>query len=225
MYLDLKKGSIKKRILKIILVICLTIAIVPIYVKYNSRNCIFTNIQNVRKSEFAIVLGAAIKENNQPGNYLKNRLDDVIKLFNAQKIKKILISGDNGENKHDEISVMNNYLIANGIPQDKIFGDYAGFDTYSTMERADKIFGIKNAIIISQGFHLPRALYIAKQKGINAIGYSTKQSLGKRRYFIREYFATIKSFFDCLINRKSKYYGKVVETNKGSNINLNQLNK
>jgi len=174
----------------------------------------------VENKEFAIVLGAAIKNNNQPGNYLKYRLDDVLDLFKAGKIEKILVSGDNGEVTHDEISVMNNYLIENGIPQNKIYGDYAGFDTYSTMERAQKVFGIENAIIVSQGFHLPRALYIARQKGIDAAGYATRQSLGKRQYFLREYAATIKSFYDCVINRKAKYYGNKVNKNGNSNIKI-----
>jgi SanA protein len=118
---------------------------------------------------------------------------------------------------------MNNYLVGNGVPQDIIFGDYAGFDTYSTMERADKVFNIKSAIIVSQGFHLPRAIYIAREKGIDATGYATKQSFGKRRYFLREYFATIKSFFDCIINRKSKYYGDKINTDGKTNINMEQL--
>jgi SanA protein len=115
---------------------------------------------------------------------------------------------------------MNNYLLQNGIPQSNIFGDYAGFDTYSSMERADKIFDIKNAIIVSQGFHLPRSIYIAQQKGIASTGFATKHALGKRRYFLREYFATIKSFFDCLIQRKSKYYGNKESTEGSSNIKI-----
>ncbi len=193
------------------------------YVKYKARHKIFTNLRNVPNAEFAIVLGAAIKNNKQPGSYLKYRLDDVISLFKAGKIEKILISGDNGENAHDEISVMNNYLVLNEIPQNRIYGDYAGFDTYSTMERAEKIFDIDNAIIVSQGFHLPRAIFISRKKGIEANGYATKPSYGNRRYFLREYFATIKSYFDCVINRKSKYYGRKVDTNLGSNIELNQL--
>jgi SanA protein len=217
------KGFTRKRIL-IFVGLCLLILLsLHFYVKYKARHKIFSNVENVTDKDFAIVLGAAIKNNNQPGNYLKYRLDDAITLYQSGRVKKILISGDNGEDAHDEISVMNNYLVKNGVPQDIIFGDYAGFDTYSTMERAEKIFGIENAIIVSQGFHLPRAVYIAREKGIDAIGYSTRQSFGKRRYFLREYFATIKSFFDCAINRKSKYYGKKENTDGKSNIKIEQL--
>jgi SanA protein len=201
----------------------LIILSIPFYVKYKARHKIFANVENVTEKDFAIVLGAAIRNNNQPGNYLKYRLDDAITLYQSGRIKKILISGDNGEDAHDEISVMNNYLVKNGVPQDIIFGDYAGFDTYSTMERADKVFDIKNAIIVSQSFHLPRAIYIARAKGIDATGYATRQSFGKRRYFAREYFATIKSFLDCAINRKSKYYGNKENTDGKSNIKIEQL--
>lgn len=213
----------KKRSLIIVGLSLLLLLSIPFFVKYKARHLVFANIENVKNKDFAIVLGAAIKNNHQPGNYLKYRLEDVLALHRTGKIKKILISGDNGEDDYDEISVMNNYLVENGVPQDIIFGDYAGFDTYSTMERADKIFDIKSAIIVSQGFHLPRAIYIAREKGIDATGYATKQSFGKRRYFIREHFATIKSFFDCIINRKSKYYGNKENTDYKSNIKIEQL--
>ncbi len=213
----------KKRIILFFGLCLLLLLSIPFYVKLKARNKIFANIENINDKDFAIVLGAATSNNNQPGIYLKYRLDDAINLYKSGRIKKILISGDNGEDAHDEISVMNNYLVANGVPQDIIFGDYAGFDTYSSMERAKKIFDIKNAIIVSQAFHLPRAIYIARQKGIDAIGYSTRQSFGKRRYFLREYFATIKSFFDCAIKRKAKYYGRKEYTGGNSNINIEQL--
>lgn len=198
----------RKRIALFVLFCFLSTLAIPLYVKYKARHSIYANVHNVENAEFAIVLGAAIKRNNQPGGYLKARLDDALTLYNAGKVSKILVTGDNGENAHDEVSVMNNYLVKNGIPQNKIFADNADFDTYSSMERAGKIFGIEHAIIVSQGFHLPRTLYIARQKGMDATGYAAKQSYGKRKYFVREYFATIKSFFDCLRKRKSKYYGK-----------------
>lgn len=213
----------KKKSIIIVGLCLLPLLSIPFYVKYKARHKIFSNVENLKNKEFAIVLGAAIKDNNEPGNYLKYRLDDALTLYKSGKIKKILISGDNGRDAHDEISVMNNYLVKNGAPQDIIFGDYAGFDTYSSIERADKVFEIKNAIIVSQGFHLQRSLYIASKKGIDAIGYAKILSLGNRRYFLREYFATIKSYFDCLINRKAKYYGKKENTDGKSNIKIEKL--
>lgn len=113
---------------------------------------------------------------------------------------------------------MNNYLIAKEIPQDSIFADYAGFDTYSSMERAVKIFQIKEAIIVSQYYHLPRTLYIANQKGIRALGYTSDKKHGRRIFKLREWFATIKAIIDCKINRKAKFYGKIINTEGKSNI-------
>jgi SanA protein len=212
-----------KRILIFVFICFTTILSIPLYVKHKARHNIFANVKNVSNAEFAIVLGAGIMRNGTPGTYLQKRLDDALILYSNKKVEKILLTGDNGSVSHDEISVMNNYLTINGIPQDKIFADYAGFDTYSSMERADKIFEISDAIIVSQYYHLPRTLYIARNKGINATGFVTNSQYGRRAYKFREWFATVKSVFDCLINRKSKFYGKKVNTNGKSNVLLKQL--
>lgn len=219
----LKKYRLLKRVIVLTTLLALLMLSTPIYVKYLSRHKVFTNLQNVEAKDFAIVLGAGIKNNGTPGTYLRKRLDDALILYSTKKVKKILLTGDNGNVSHDEISVMNNYLTINGIPQDKIFADYAGFDTYSSMERADKIFDISDAIIVSQYYHLPRSIYIARNKGINAIGFVTNSQYGRRVYKVREWFATVKSVFDCFINRKSKFYGKKVNTNGKSNVELKQL--
>lgn len=213
----------KKRILIFVFLCFTTILSIPLYIKYKARHNIFANVKNVSNAEFAIVLGAGIRSNGTPGTYLQKRLDDALILYFNKKIEKILLTGDNGSVSHDEISVMNNYLTINGIPQDIIFADYAGFDTYSSMERADKIFDISDAIIVSQYYHLPRTIYIARNKGINAIGFVTNSQYGRRAYKVREWFATVKSVFDCFINRKPKFYGKKVNTNGKSNVELKQL--
>jgi SanA protein len=223
-----KNISVKKKykFIKWVLVLLLPVvfvASIPFYVKYKVRYKIYVNVENVEAKEFAIVLGAGIKKNGTPGSYLSQRLNAVLKLYEAKKIKKILLTGDNGAAKHDEISVMNNYLIKHGVPQNIIFADYAGFDTYSSMERADKIFGLKEAIIVSQGYHLPRSIYIAQNKGIDALGFTSQSSYGKKRYLMREWAATIKSFFDCIYNRNAKFYGKKVNTSGKSNVVLKQL--
>lgn len=195
-----KKGLFsKKRILRFGGLCLLATLSLPFYVKYTVKHKIFVHINEINHQKFAIVLGAAVKDEHQPSIYLKYRLDDAITLYQFGKIKQILISGNEAKN---EVSVMNDYLVRNGIPQHIIWKDNAGFDTYSTMKRASEEFAIKNAIIVSQGFHLPRSLYIAQKKGLNVSGYATRQNFGKRRYFLREYLATIKAFFDCARDRK-----------------------
>lgn len=217
------KKNWRKRIFSTGLIIAILVLLIPIFVRKQVGGRIFDDIQKVESKEFAIVLGASITRDMRPGYYLQLRLNDAIALYRAGKIKKILLSGDNGDDAHDEISAMNNYLVAQGVPQNIIFGDYAGFDTYSTMERAAKIFDLKQAIVVSQGFHLPRALYLAQKKGIDATGFASEPSIAKKRYFLREYFATIKAVFDCFRHRKAKYYGKKVDSNGNSNIVLEQL--
>lgn len=201
-------------------IIAVLILVLPIYVNYTVKDEIYNQSITIPKKEFAIVLGAGVKKNGKPGSFLKQRLDDSVDLYNKGIIKKVLVSGDNGEKSYDEISAMNEYLVNAGIPQNKIFGDYAGFDTYSTMSRASKVFGIKDAVIVTQKFHLNRSVYLAQQKGIKAVGYSSS-SKGQRKYFAREWFATIKSFFDCVISRKPKFLGKKVNTSEVTNIKLN----
>ena len=177
----------------------------------------------VESREFGIILGAGLRKNGTPGSYLRQRLNDGIELYELGKIKKILLSGDNSHHAHDEISAMNNYLVENGVPQEVIFGDYAGFDTYSTMERANKIFGIREAVVVTQGFHLPRSVYIAGQKGIDAVGYASSPKYGLKKNIVREYAATMKAVFDCLRNRPAKFYGKKINTIGPSNIVMEQL--
>jgi len=205
------------KIVVVVVVLVLMILVMPFFVRHSVRTSLYSNVNNVPKKEFAIVLGAGIRKNGTPGNFLKQRLDDAVKLYKDKKVQKILISGDNGKKSYDEISVMNGYLIEKGIEQDVIFGDYAGFDTYSTMARAKNIFDIKNAVIVTQKFHLSRSVYLAQQKGINAVGFSSSAT-GKKRYFLREWFASIKAYADCLVNRKPKFYGSKVNTKRGTNI-------
>lgn len=197
---------------------------IPYFIHRNVSSQISHSLEKIEKAEFGIVLGAAIQADGQPSNFLKKRLDDAILLYKNGKVNKLLLSGDNSRTTYDEISVMNNYLVRNGIPQNKLFGDYAGFDTYSTMARADSLFQIKNVIVISQPFHLARAVYISEQKGMQSQGFATKPNLGGKYNHFREWMATIKSFYDCAFNRKPKFYGEQINTANGSNVILQQLN-
>lgn len=129
------------------------------YVKSKTHFLIFYSENKIPKNKVGIIFGAGIN-GDKPSKYLKDRLDAGIKLFKAKKINKILLSGDNGSDAHDELTVMKIYCFKNGIDTTKIYIDYAGFDTYSTMFRAKNIFKIDKAILITQEYHLNRAIYI-----------------------------------------------------------------
>lgn len=140
-------------------------------------------------------------------------------MYQSKKIQKILLSGDNGREEYDELTVMKTYCYQHGVDTTKIYIDYAGFDTYSTLYRAKTIFNINNAILISQKYHLNRAIYIGNQIGINTIGFAAnKGQYRKYRYVcFREYFSRFKTFIDVLRNRKPKFSGTQIPIDGISN--------
>ncbi|MDD3861400.1 MAG: ElyC/SanA/YdcF family protein [Candidatus Gracilibacteria bacterium] len=145
-----------------------------------------------------IVFGAGIKEDGSPSDVLKDRLKSAMELFYSNKISKILVSGDNRFENYNEPESMKSYLINNGISEDNIIVDYAGRRTYDTCVRAKEVFKVDKAILITQDFHLPRALFTCNALGIESIGYSaTKQDYVKRDLFaMREFAAIHKAVFD-----------------------------
>lgn len=191
---------------------------VNIYVQSTTKTNIYNSIKRFPKNDVGIIFGAGIN-GNQPSKYLKDRLDAGISLWKAKRINKILLSGDNGREEYDELTVMKNYCYSHGVDTTKIFIDYAGFDTYSTMYRAKHIFKIKRATLISQKYHLNRAIYIGQQLGIKSVGYSANKGeyLGYNYVCFREYLSTFKSFFDVLRNREPHFLGGEININGESN--------
>jgi SanA protein len=194
------------------------VVIINVIIKKQTNSNLYNNVTSVPPKTFAIVLGAGISQTGKPSSYLQLRLNDAIQLYQAKKIQKILLTGDNSRSNYNEIGVMYNYLVAHGVPPKIIYGDFAGFDTYNSFERASSIFNIKDAIIVSQQFHIPRCLYIAQQKNITAVAFASNTNFGSNTYLLRESLATAKSVIDCLLNRKAKFYGNTVNTNLPSNI-------
>lgn len=191
---------------------------VNLYIKSITEKNIYKSERDIPTTKVGIIFGAGINGNN-PSKYLKDRLDAGIQLYNANKIQKILLSGDNGREEYDELTVMKNYCYQHGVDTTKIYIDYAGFDSYSTLYRAKKIFSIRNAVLISQEYHLNRAIYIGNQIGINSIGYSANKGLYKGYKYVcfREYFSRFKAFIDVLRNRKPKFSGTQIPIDGVSN--------
>ncbi|OHT44719.1 SanA/YdcF family protein [Flavobacterium tructae] len=211
-----------KKLLKklIYLFIIGVIAIISVnwYVKSSTRDLIYHTVNNLPKNEVGVIFGAGIN-GDQPSKYLKDRLDAGILLYKTHKIDKILLSGDNGRDEYDELTVMKTYCFNHGVDTTKIFIDYAGFDTYSTMYRASHIFKIKKATLISQEYHLNRAIYIGQKLGVKSIGFSANKGeyLGYQYVTFREYGSIFKSFFDVLRNREPRFLGNEININGVSN--------
>lgn len=187
-------------------------------VSSSTEKLIYTELNEVPKTKVGIIFGAGIN-GHKPSRYLKDRLDAGISLYKNNKVDKILLSGDNGRDAHDELTVMKLYCYENGIDTHKIYIDYAGFDSYSTMYRAKHIFKVDTAILISQKYHLNRCVYIGDKLGVKSFGYSATRGVypGYGYYSFREKLSIAKSVFDVLRNRKPKYLGETVDVNGKSN--------
>ena len=207
-----------KKLIYLFIIGAIAIISVNWYVKSSTRDLIHHTVNNLPKNEVGIIFGAGIN-GDQPSKYLKDRLDAGILLYKTHKIDKILLSGDNGRDEYDELTVMKTYCFNHGVDTTKIFIDYAGFDTYSTMYRASHIFKIKKATLISQEYHLNRAIYIGQKLGVKSIGFSANKGeyLGYQYVTFREYGSIFKSFFDVLRNREPRFLGNEININGVSN--------
>jgi SanA protein len=183
-------------------------------IEKQTKNQTFFNPSEIKKNKVGLVLGTSkFLKNGNINLYFKYRIDATVTLYKNNKIDFVLISGDNGNKAYDEPTDFKNELIKNGIPESKIFLDYAGFRTLDSVVRAKEIFNQDNITIISQQFHNERAIYLAKQHGINAIGFNAKDVSGRYgiRVKAREYLARTKVFIDILLGVKPKFLGKKIE--------------
>jgi len=167
---------------------------------------------DVPAAPVALVLGAEVYADGTPSPFLAARLDIAKRLLDAHKVKAILLSGDNSHWTYDEPGDMEVYLIARGVPASQIVLDYAGFDTYDSCARAHRIFGVNRAIVVTQSFHIDRAIALCRTQGINAtgIGDSTvKIYTGPwRRDVIRERGANVKAILDVVSHRDPVFLGR-----------------
>jgi vancomycin permeability regulator SanA len=161
----------------------------------------------------AIVLGARVYPNGNPSPMLVDRLETGFELYRTGKVQKILVSGDHGQHRYDETNTMRNYLLARGMPSEDVFMDHAGFSTYDTMYRAREVFLVKDALVVTQRFHLARAVYTARRLGLEAVGVPAdlRPYADERRFVVRDWFARVKAFFDVNVLRPApRYLGPVI---------------
>ena len=204
----------KRKWRKVLLLLVMTPIIVllacNILVEWGTSGKMYSDTDTIPYNKVGIVLGTArhmAKGGINP--YYENRINATLKLYEAGKISFVLVSGDNGSIYYNEPDTIKKDLIAGGIPEDKIFLDYAGFRTLDSMTRAKVIFGLDSATVISQEFHNERAIYIAAKKGLNAVGYNAEDLSGSQglKVKIREYFARVKVFVDLAFNTQPRFYG------------------
>lgn len=185
-------------------------------IRNSAKNKMYSSSAKIPHNKVGLLLGTSkYLSNGSINQYYQNRIDATLSLYKAGKIDFIIVSGDNSCKEYDEPTTIKNDLIAGGVPAEKIFLDYAGFRTLDSVVRCDKIFGQKSITIISQKFHNERALFIAKYKGIKAIGFNAKDV---QKYYgfktqLREKFARVKTMIDLLFGKDPNFLGEKIEIN------------
>jgi vancomycin permeability regulator SanA len=168
--------------------------------------------RGVPEAPVALVLGAQVYADGTPSPFLAARLELARKLYVDGKVRVILVSGDHMNWDYNEPGVMFLWLVAHGVPDEKIVLDHAGFDTYDSCDRAKRIFGVQRAIVVTQMYHLPRAVALCRQLGIdaNGVGDATVKQFRKPWLTgsVREYGAGVKAAYDVLSGRSPVYLGR-----------------
>lgn len=195
---------------------------IDLYVRISTKNNIlikseFKNIDNI---ESIIVLGAGLKNDGTPSPMLQERLDKGIELYNEGIAKKIIMSGDHEDPSHDEVNAMKDYATSKGVPSEDIFMDHAGLSTYDSIYRAKEIFNLSKIAVVTQKYHLYRALFIAKNLGIDAYGFDaeTKKYSGDSYRKFREFLARDKDFFKSILKPSSTFTGDSISVLQSGNI-------
>ncbi|MCD1259006.1 YdcF family protein [Paenibacillus athensensis] len=160
-----------------------------------------------------LVLGAYVRPNGEPSGMLADRLETALQLYEAGAAPKILVSGDHGRKEYDEVNTMREYLEQRGVPSASIFMDHAGFSTYESMYRARDIFQVREVTVVTQGYHLPRALFAARQLGLNAHGVAADLHRygGMPRFEAREVVARAKdALYAGVLRPKPTFLGREI---------------
>lgn len=174
---------------------------------------IFSIDDIAQKAECVLVPGAKVYGDESLSPVLQDRVDYAISLYEAEKADKILFSGDHGQKDYDEVNSMMDYAVEKGVPEEDIFLDHAGFSTYESIYRARDIFQISNLIIVTQEFHLSRAVYIARKLGLEAYGVNSdpRRYANEKSDAFRESFARVKDFFYVnVFLPEPKYLGEAI---------------
>ena len=179
---------------------------------YEEQNYTAAEIRD-KQLDCILVLGAGLSPDGSPSPMLRDRLDLGIYLYKEGYAPKILLSGDNGQVEYNEIRAMLDYVRAADVPEEDIFCDYAGFSTYDSMYRAKEIFHVQGAIVVTQSYHLYRALYIAEALDMDVAGAAADQKRyhGQSSRDFREILARDKDFFKCFSKPEAQIMGDTID--------------
>lgn len=221
-----KFSSVVKKVAVWMLCVCLVGAVAVFglngYVKHSVKDNLITPQQaaEIGDVDCILVLGCQVKPDGTPSHMLEDRLRRGVELYELGAAPKLLMSGDHGRQGYDEVGTMKQFAVDAGVPSEDVFKDHAGFSTYESIYRAKEIFNADRIIIVTQAYHLYRALYIAEQLGVEAYGvhcdYRTYS--GQMMRDIREILARVKDFAMTVIKPEPTYLGEVIPVSGDGNI-------
>jgi len=205
--------SVLSKLIILIIAVFLTFILINSYVKSSTEDSIISKNEALNiNPDCIIVLGAGVRSDGSPSPMLQDRLNTGIELYENGVSDRILMSGDHTKKGYDEVNIMKDYAINKGIPSENVFMDHAGISTYDSIYRAKEIFWAEKIIIVTQEYHLYRALYIAEKLGVEAYGVSADVRVyaGQELRELREKAARVKDFFKAILKPDSKIGGEAI---------------
>ncbi|MET7284691.1 ElyC/SanA/YdcF family protein [Streptomyces sp. NPDC005573] len=197
----------QRRLVQALAAACV-LALLPATWLYVSTAGRLRTAADVPRAQVAVVFGAGLWD-GEPSPYLAHRLDAAARLYREGRIEVVLVTGDNSREDYDEPDAMRAYLTRHGVPRARIVSDYAGFDTWDSCVRARKIFGVDRAVLISQGFHIRRAVALCEAAGVDSYGLGVDDKHNATWYYggTREVFAAGKAALDAVFRPDPQFLG------------------
>lgn len=212
---------ISKAIISLIILAILLTIFINIYVKSSTEDMIISAEESLEKdADCILVLGAGVRRDGSPSPMLEDRILTGIDLYNKGVSDRLIMSGDHSTKGYDEVNTMKRYAVEKGIPSEHIFMDHAGISTYDSIYRAKEIFQADKIIIVTQQYHLYRAIYTARALGIEAYGVSAdiRVYAGQDLREIREKAARVKDFFMAIFKPNPKFLGDTIPVSGNGDI-------
>lgn len=209
-----------KLLIKIVFASIALVLTINIYVIGTTNHRIIKDVNTLSKNiDCIVILGAGVW-GDKPSPMLQDRLDEGIRLYKEGKAPKIIMSGDHSGQYYDEVNIMKQYAIDKGVPSEDIFMDHAGLSTYESIYRAKEIFDTKNIIIVTQKYHLYRAIYISNQLDVNAYGVNSdpRKYAGQLYREFREILARNKDVLNCIIRPEPTFLGEPIPVSGNGDI-------
>ncbi|MFE2262904.1 SanA/YdcF family protein [Streptomyces griseosporeus] len=197
----------RRRLVQAVMAVCVLALLPATWLRLSTGDRLRT-VADVPRTGVAVVFGAGLWQ-GEPSPYLAHRLDAAAALYRAGRVEVVLVTGDNSREDYDEPDAMRAYLTRHGVPDRRIVSDYAGFDTWDSCVRAKKIFGVDRAVLISQGFHIRRAVALCEAAGVASYGVGVDETHDTTWYYggTREVFAAGKAALDALLRPDPRFLG------------------